>query len=166
MEHWKSRQQGNEAEDRAWHADSFRERIHNKKSRGTLLRVIHRSLSLDDNVAWWWWWCIFFFFPYLLLAAGSLFLSCRYPFPIPRSPGISHLHTSIFLLFLSFPTIHLVASSLPAFLFLGSSRRMILSTGPNNLWKPSLPRVATLTSLLLTTLAARGLSSSRASSPK
>ena len=47
-----------------------------------------------------------------------------------------------------------------------SSRRMILSTGPSNLLNPSLPKNATLTSVLATTLAARGLSSSKASSPK
>ena len=48
----------------------------------------------------------------------------------------------------------------------GSLRRIMLSTGPSNLWKPSLPRVATLTAVVLRTVAARGLSSRSASSPK
>eukprot|EP00249_Psilotum_nudum_P025899 c30980_g1_i1 orf=3-164(-) len=38
-----------------------------------------------------------------------------------------------------------------------SSRLMILSTGPSNLLKPSLPSLATLTSVLATMLAALGL---------
>lgn len=43
---------------------------------------------------------------------------------------------------------------------------IMLSTGPKSLWNPSFPSVATLTSVLLTTLAARGASLSNANSPK
>lgn len=47
-----------------------------------------------------------------------------------------------------------------------SARRMISSTGPSSRLNPSRPSRATLISVLATTLAARGLSSSRANSPK
>ena len=47
-----------------------------------------------------------------------------------------------------------------------SSLLMIPSTGPSNRLKPSRPSFATLTSVLLTMLACRGLSSSNANSPK
>ena len=50
--------------------------------------------------------------------------------------------------------------------FRGSFLRMMFSTGPRSRWKPSFSSVASLTSDVLVTVAARGLSSSRASSPK